>query len=33
MGIMEKKIEATTVYLGLYGDYIGVMGKKMNAFF
>ena len=39
MGIMEKKMEATVVYWGLYGGklpynigvYMGIMEKKMEA--
>ena len=32
MGIMDKKMEATTVYLGLYGDYIGDKPETAKCF-
>ena len=28
---MEKKMETTILYWGIYGGYIGIMEKKMEA--
>ena len=31
MGIMEKNMEATWGYIGIYRGYMGIMEKKMET--